>query len=552
MLGHLRLGPVELGVHEGLGILRIGHGGEVPVHLGELLHPPVGHRLGQLGLGMGGEELPGRRSAPLLAHEDHRRERAEQRDERRQPQGPVVELAGQALPVGPVADLIMVVGADDQPPRRRAAVDPVAVAAAAEAGVRSGVEEALLEHLAQRGEGVEVGVVTGGVTGQADVEGVVEVVAPLGGQPVPARLPGRDQPRIVEVRLGDQRQRPAEERAQRAGLDGQLLQDVRRPGVDEGVHGVQPETVDVVVVHPHHRVVDDVAPDLVGVLPVEVGRCAPGVESAGVQVRGELGQVVAARAEVVVDDVLDHRQAAGVAGVDEALIRRRSSVLGVHREPQHPVVAPVVRTVERVHRHQLDEVDAEFGQVVEPADGGVQRALGGEGADVHLVDHAAGQLPTGPGVIGPREARRVVGPGQPVNAVRLPARPGIRPRLVVIVEQEAVVDLGRAAEIGHRAGRDATSHPRPWPSRPAIGPSPSRSPSCSSHPLELWRPDGEGGHTHSSHPHNIGSGTRRMPNRSSTPARISRARSSRSAAVAPPRLVRASACLVDRVAGGRP
>ena len=126
-------------------------------------------------------------------------------------------LAGQPLTVGPVADLVVVVGADHQPPGRRPQrVDRVAVAAPAEAGLGAVVEEPVLEHLAQRRQGVEVGVVAGRVPGQADVERVVEVVAPLRGQPVAAAVAGGDQPRVVQVGLGDQRQRPAQEGADRA------------------------------------------------------------------------------------------------------------------------------------------------------------------------------------------------------------------------------------------------------------------------------------------------------------------------------------------------
>ena len=52
--------------------------------------------------------------------------------------------------------------------------------------------------------------------------------------------------------------------ARRGGIRllGELLQDVLRRVVDERVHGVEPEPVDVVVAQPHQRVVDDVAAHL--------------------------------------------------------------------------------------------------------------------------------------------------------------------------------------------------------------------------------------------------------------------------------------------------
>ena len=62
-----------------------------------------------------------------------------------------------------------------------------AVVAPAEGGAGAVVEEAALAHLGQRGERLEVGVVAAGLAGQRDVQGVVEVVAPLRVQAVVRR-----------------------------------------------------------------------------------------------------------------------------------------------------------------------------------------------------------------------------------------------------------------------------------------------------------------------------------------------------------------------------
>ena len=65
-------------------------------------------------------------------------------------------------------------------------VDRHAVVATAERRPGAVVEEAPLADLGQRRQRLEVGVVAGGLTGQRDVQGVVEVVAPLGVEPVAA------------------------------------------------------------------------------------------------------------------------------------------------------------------------------------------------------------------------------------------------------------------------------------------------------------------------------------------------------------------------------
>ena len=76
-------------------------------------------------------------------------------------------------------------------------VDLPPMRAAAEAGPDAVVDEHLGQGLGERGERPEVAVVALPLAGDDRVDRVVEVVAPLGGQPVPARLTGCDQPRVV-------------------------------------------------------------------------------------------------------------------------------------------------------------------------------------------------------------------------------------------------------------------------------------------------------------------------------------------------------------------
>src|SRR5439155_720730 len=78
------------------------------------------------------------------------------------------------------------------------------------------------------------------------------------------------------------------------------------------------EPVDVALAHPGARVLDEVAPYALGLWAVEVDRAAPRCAVAVGEVGPELAEVVSLGAEMVVDDVEEHRQPVGVAGVDEA------------------------------------------------------------------------------------------------------------------------------------------------------------------------------------------------------------------------------------------
>ena len=120
---------------------------------------------------------------------------------------------------------------------------------------------------------------------------------------------------VVQVALRDQGERPAELGGQRVHGVGQLGQEVPWRLVQEGVHGVEPQRVDVEVAQPPQRVVDEYAAPAAA-RAVEVDPGPQGWVPVG-EVRTEPRQVVPRRAEVVVDDVEEDAQAPRVAGVDE-------------------------------------------------------------------------------------------------------------------------------------------------------------------------------------------------------------------------------------------
>ena len=138
-----RLRPVELRAAVRRLVLRVGNDVGVPAVPGELVEPALGRRPADLRVGVAGEELERGRGRPLLALEQHRGERRAQRHQSGARQLVVVERVGEAVPGGPVADLVVVLAADDEPPRRHdLRVDRGAVLALAERRPRPVVEEA--------------------------------------------------------------------------------------------------------------------------------------------------------------------------------------------------------------------------------------------------------------------------------------------------------------------------------------------------------------------------------------------------------------------------
>ena len=263
------------------------------------------------------------------------------------------------------------------------------------------------------------------------MQGVVDVVGPLGGHAQAWHLGrwrlvgGSDDTDVVEVGLRHQAQGAAQLGGQGGHGVGELGQDVRLGWVGgcgvvlDLVDGVQPQGVDVEVPQPAQGGVDDEGTHLLAAVMVVVDGLAPGRVVGPGEVRAEDAEVVARRAQVVVDDVEAHPDAGAVGGVDEAGQGLGASVGLVDRPQSHSVIAPAGLAGKGCQRHELDDVDAQIGQVTQAGDGGVQGALWGEGAHVKLVDDRAEQLLARPVLVGPLPRGRVHGSRGAVDAVRL-------------------------------------------------------------------------------------------------------------------------------------
>src|SRR4029453_5869554 len=84
---------------------------------------------------------------------------------------------------------------------------------------------------------------------------VVEIVAPLGVDAVAADLPWTDNSRVVEIALGDKCQVTARLRLKLGPFTSQLFEKMYRRSINDGVHGVNAQSVEVVVFEPHQRIV---------------------------------------------------------------------------------------------------------------------------------------------------------------------------------------------------------------------------------------------------------------------------------------------------------
>jgi hypothetical protein len=315
------------------------------------------------------------------------------------------------------------------------------VAPLAVAGILAGVDEPLAEGLGQLGKLPEIDVVAVPPAGQKRAQSMVEVVVPLGVEPVAAELRRRDGAHVVEGAFGDDLYGPDEFPRLPVDRFGQLLENVPGPEIEDPVDGIDPQSVHVVLRHPVEGVADEVVPHLVAVRAVEVDRLPPRGPVAVGEVRSEAAEVVPLRPQVVVDDVEDHRQPPAVAGVDQLLQALRPAVAVLGGEGISAVIAPVPLPGKLRHRHQFHRGHPELRQVVEAGDDRHEGPLLREGPDVQLIDDVLfRRQPSSRASC--QEKARGRRSGRAVHSLRL--EPGRVGPLRAVVESIKIVSLPRS------------------------------------------------------------------------------------------------------------
>ena len=276
----------------------------------------------------------------------------------------------------------------------------------------------------------------GGVRPRRDGEDMVVVVVPLG-RVAQRRAVGRalEQAGAVVVVFEDQ---PGVgfHRPTRLGEFGE--EQGRALGA-EGMDRVEAQPVHVVGVQPHPRIVAEEGPDD---RIVERDRRSPrrllgrGEERLGIVV-----EIVPSRAEMIVDDVEHHAEAALMGRIDQRAKRGRGAVAAIGREGQHAVIAPIPAPGEIGDRHDLDHGEAGLREVVEPRRQRREAALRRRGADMDLGDH-----------------RFVPGPDRPAAPGRHRLRHDAPPVGVAVLAARG--RIGEVEPVGPKAIESAGNDPR--------------------------------------------------------------------------------------------
>src|SRR4051812_12749391 len=199
--------------------------------------------------------------------------------------------------------------------------------------------------------------------------------------------------------------------------------------VGDGVNRIEPKAVELKFLKPIKRVMHDEIAHRTAARAIIVDRRAPWrVMPLGKEIRGHRGQVITLRAEVVVDDIEQDREAARMAGFDKGLQIVRPAVAGSGRIKLDAVIAPVAPAGERADRHQLDRGHTQIAQIVEPAESPREIAARRKGAEMEFVyDEFLPGTAVPAGVV-PAIGRSIDHLARTMHAFRLKAGSGTRPR----------------------------------------------------------------------------------------------------------------------------
>ena len=203
----------------------------------------------------------------------------------------------------------------------------------------------------------------------------------------------------------------------------------------------------MVFLDPVEGVVDEKFPNRTGSVAIDIERGAPRrLVPVGEGLRRDRVDVGALRPEMVVDDVEQHHQPPRVRGFDQRFQIVWAAVGGVRRVGQHAVISPIAATGESADRHDLDRGHAQRDEMVEPAYGGTERALGRERADVQLVEDGLRPAAALPARVAPDVGCGIDHLARPMDILRLMA--GSRVRHERAIRQHEPVTRAGTRQVG--------------------------------------------------------------------------------------------------------
>ncbi len=203
-----------------------------------------------------------------------------------------------------------------------------------------------------------------------------KIVDPLGVQAQAAALAGCTDSGLLRLVSAIKKISAAEPVRAIVHRVGQFAQKRLSRHVEDRMHRVEPQGVDVKFIDPLQRVGDKIAAHFIAFVAVEIERRSPRSLVAVGEIGAEIAEVISLGTQMVVDHVQHYGQAARVTGIDQSLEPGCSAIRMLRGERINAVIAPIALSRKLRHRHDFDGRDAQLDQCIEPPDRRVERSRG--------------------------------------------------------------------------------------------------------------------------------------------------------------------------------
>ena len=204
---------------------------------------------------------------------------------------------------------------------------------------------------------------------------------------------------------------------------GQFREDVWGRVVNNRVHRIETEAVEMIFGQPVERIVDEEVSDGSTFGPIEINAISPW---STVSISKELWRVrpkiISFRAQVVVHDVEENHDSMLMGALNQFFEIFGSAVNTIGSEWEDAVVAPIALAGEVSNGHQLHGSDSQIHEIVESLPHRGKRPGWRESSDMQFIDDRLFPWAPTPGLIAPIEGKRIDHFARPMNIPRL--KPG--------------------------------------------------------------------------------------------------------------------------------
>src|ERR1700730_4887814 len=156
--------------------------------------------------------------------------------------------------------------------------------------------------------------------------------------------------------------------------------------VENSMNSVEAKGVEMKLVKPIKRVLDEETPHVIAFRAIEIQRRTPRCFVALGKVGREISQIISLWSEMVVNHIQNGCQSFFMAGIHQVFELTGAAIGILHGEGKGAIVSPISHAGKLRHRHELNGGDSQGLQLWKVRNDGFKGSFGCEGPDVELID----------------------------------------------------------------------------------------------------------------------------------------------------------------------